>query len=143
MRHGRHKLWLMGLAMVGMLLLAGGFAPAAADPKVMVFCPNFQNNVSFNITLKVYNSDPKASVSFNRVVVASLNPDLTISGPRLVSSASRTVLPRQTLTFTVPYKISNTAPGGTLAPVLVTLWNTYYTTGYQRGAGAGAAYKTP
>jgi hypothetical protein len=141
MKQGGYKLLVVGLLILGIMLAAGG--PAMADLKVMVFCPNFQNNVQFNITLKVYNADSKASFSFNRVVVASLNPDLTISGPRLVSSVARTVLHGQTITFTVPYKINTTAPGGTLAPVLVTLWNTYYTAGYGRGAGGGAAYKTP
>ena len=128
-----------------LLFLAAGQAQADNSLKIQVICPaTVTPEIPFNLTIKAYNFT-SSSITFNRVVVAYANPDLTIRGPYVVSSATTTVPKRisesePTLkTFSVPLKIMTTQPSGTLVPILVTLWYNQYTAGYARGAGAGAA----
>lgn len=125
------------LAVVGLLVFGGN--AALADLECQVFCPNFDPGVPFNVTVKAYNNSNQ-NVSFNKVAIAYLNPDLTVKGP-YVKAIARTVAPNSAVTFTVPLTIVTTQPGGTLTPVAVTLWNNYVTAGYQRGGGAGAAQR--
>jgi hypothetical protein len=134
---------IVAVLMVLSLLFLAATAVNADDLKLQVLFPGTVTpGVQFNITIKAYNFSDK-EISFNRVVVGYANPDMTIKGPYVSSTTERkvpiTTDPNQPYIFTVPFKILTTQPTGTLVPMLVTLWYNQYTTGYSRGAGAGAA----
>lgn len=138
MTEWRRKYFLMVISVaVGMIVW--GSSPAMAELKCQVFCPNFVSGLTTNITVTAIN-EGSVSLTFNKVAIAYINPDLTVKGP-YVKAISRTVAPHSSTTFTVPIVITSTQPAGTLVPVIVTLWQNYITKGYERGAGAGAAMK--
>ncbi|MBM4294993.1 MAG: hypothetical protein FJ126_08850 [Deltaproteobacteria bacterium] len=140
------------MAALALLLFQVNVSQADNSLKLQVLGPpaGVKVGTQFSLTIKAYNFQTSA-VTFNRVVVGYVNPDLSVKGPLLVSSVSRTV-PAGTrpnpwdpvtpgvLTFAVPFTIVPTEPplpANTILPIMVTLWNNAYTAGNERGAGAG------
>ena len=158
MKNAKSRFMVVGiLVTLTWLFLAAG--PVQADDlKLQVICPNsIVPGQKFVITVNAYNNSPY-DISFNRVVVAYMNPDLTVKGPYVVSQVEHIVPPNyippaanrgaaispyDPYVFKIPFTIETSQTGGALVPVIVSLWWDNYTQGNQRGTGAGAAKIKP
>jgi hypothetical protein len=138
------------LLVSGTLFLSTNSSMAAEKPSVKLVFPalNVKSGVAYSpvITAYNYNSFP---VTFNRVALAYMHPDLLIKGPYEVSRTSRTV-PAATgpnnpgsLPFSIPLTITSTQPSGTLVPVVISLWLNKYDPDGARGVGATGAKLIP
>jgi hypothetical protein len=138
------------LLVLGTLFLNANSSMAAERPSVKLVIPvlNVKSGVTYNptITAKNYHF---FSVSFNRVALAYLNPELVISGPYQVSTESITVPPATgpnnpgSKTFIIPLKITSGQPPGTLVPVVISVWFNKYDQDGARGAAPAGAKLIP
>jgi hypothetical protein len=131
---------LIIIIILAALLISPSVAIANDNLKCQVFCPDFKNNSLINLSLTVYN-DHNHDISFNKITIAYMLPYLNFKGPYVITQA-HTVPANSSITFTVNnFKIGTTSPVGTIVPIAVLFWDTYFTGGYERGGGAGAGLR--
>jgi hypothetical protein len=135
------KARLLPVVMVlGVLLWAAGAASASDTLQCQVFCPDFKNNTLVDIHIVVYNQHDH-DISFNKIAIMYMNPSLSFKGPYVINQVN-TVKANSSLPITISsFRMSTTAPLNTIVPIAVLLWDTYFTAGYERGGGAGAALR--
>jgi|WetSurSiteA1Bulk_404760.scaffolds.fasta_scaffold60457_1 hypothetical protein len=135
------KLLMMAICLsVGIAGSAGTVAADTHKLQVQVVCPaKITNNVQFNITLNLRNNNPSggAAITFDKIAILYVNPDLTVKGPYEVSAVSRTVNANSSLNITVPFKISTRQTAGGFVPVVVSLYQGSYAQGSGNGRGSG------
>lgn len=134
-----HKRSVFALVMMITLLFCAVPSVIAGNGlDAQIVCPPITSGVSFNLSLWIYNKHNKP-ITFNKIAVAYVNPDMTVKGPYEVSTTSYTVPANNYINVPVPFIIQTTQPSGSLVPVFVTFWFNNYTGGYDRGGGMMAA----
>lgn len=143
-KYGVRFFALVGL--VALLLAPAPFNPVAADDNfdVAVTVPaTIAPSAAFTLTIKVTNKQiGPLTYAFNRVGVAyAPNDNLTLAGPYEIWAGTPTWTSappdnKLTTTISVPMQIITAKPGGSIIPLIVTLWENNYST-FRGGTATG------
>jgi hypothetical protein len=124
-------------ALLLMVLILLGANAALADLRVSFVVPSSVTaGASFPITVNVKNNseDPQsAPVVFNRVAAGYALADMKIKGPYEVDTASHSVGPQQTISFTFNFRINYGT--GSIVPVAVFFAQDSYQGDNMKGEG--------
>ena len=89
--------------------------------EVKVSCPSIKSQVPFKMTLTVKNNHDY-TIYFNRITMASINPNLNFIGPVERVIPSTYVTKNSSKTVTLTFTVKTDQPIGTIVPLVVNLF---------------------